>query len=591
MADSFVSAEEAEAAATDHMPEVRQGRVGPDIKYVGYLIKSYLSKDPKVGWSLVALKVGFAVLTSVVGLSFQVNLAAATNALSTKDSGALWHGLSVAFGMIMVMLVTGLVSVIVTYTLRMRMRTVYTNSFLGRWLTEDRFYHLERKGGIDHPEQRIQEDTYIYADLFMTLAPTILATVLNIFLYSATLWNLSTPVSLAPIGLPYTIHGYLPFIAVGTGVAMTIIVHLIGGALTRAEITRQRLEAHFRNDMAVIRENAESVAFEKGAGVERARLLEIFDLIRQNWRRYTFAQARLQAVIGFPPLALVLAPTALCAPLIMAGKMGIGDMQLVSGSFIMMYSSVSIIASSYTDVAILRSATARLRFFDEALDEPRHSDIGIVETAQKLVSTRDLSLRLPDNRPLVDVGNIQLARGDRLLVRGQSGVGKSTLLRALAGLWPYGGGTVTLPEDARISFLPQRSYMPDGTLAALLSYPHAPDPSRETEYRQILQALNLDVLIPRLHQHEQWRQILSPGEQQRVAGARALLAKPDFLFLDEATSALDPRSETILYTLLNEQLPDSAIISVAHRPDVARFHDHVLDLEDGSAKLSALPQV
>jgi putative ATP-binding cassette transporter len=533
--------------------------------------------------------VAIIVGSTVNLLYFQINLASATNAIVANDPATVWSALSFALLQIVIMFVVAIGGVFAEYALRIRMRGVYTNNLLGRWLAGNKFYELERLGGIDHPEQRIQEDIYVYAQLFITLAPTLLSTVMNVFLYSGTLWSLSAPVSLESIGLPFTIQGYLPFLAIGLGLVMTLVVHFVGIPLTKAEITRQRLEAHFRNDMAGVRENAEAVAFEKGGGIENARLREVFDLIRQNWRRFTFAQARLQAVIGLPPVLLIIAPMALCAPLIMAGKMGIGDMQLVSSSFMMVYSSVSVIASSYSDVAILRSAVARMRVFDEALSQPSQSGIEVANGQQASITTQDLHLRFPDDRSMLRVGKIELARGDRLLIRGRSGAGKSTLLRALAGLWPYGSGAVALPHDARVCFLPQRSYMPDGTLSALLSYPNAPDPARETEYRSVLQSLELDALIPRLHHHEQWRRKLSPGEQQRVAAARALLSRPDFLFLDEATSALDPRSETNLYTLLDEQLPSAAIISIAHRPDVARFHRDVLEIENGSASIGTLP--
>ncbi|SDQ81339.1 ATP-binding cassette domain-containing protein [Pseudoxanthomonas sp. CF125] len=588
MTESFVNPSDAEVAATDRTPEVRDHRIKPDLGYIWHLIKQYLKRDAKIGWSMVALKLVFTILGSVAMLQFQVKLAAATNALSAKDAAALWPNISMTTGFIVLIFAVSMINVIVNFTLRMRMRTVFTNDFLGRWLVENRFYHLERRGDIDHPEQRIQEDIYIYVENFITLAPTILGTLVTVVLYSGTLWTLSKPVSLESIGLPWTVHGYLPFIAVLTGVAMTIIVHFVGDSLTRTEITRQRLEAQFRNDMAGIRENAEMVAFEKGAAIEGVRLQGIFDLIRKNWRRYTFANAKLGAVLSLPALVLTVAPMALCAPLVLDGRMGVGDLQLVGSAFLMMYMSVSVLATSYREIAIMRSAVARMRLFDEALDTPAHSGIAVSQSTGDVMSTRNLSLRLPGGAPLVEIGDLELKAGDRLLVRGPSGSGKSTLMRALAGLWPYGSGSVQSPEGKRICFLPQRSYMPDGTLASLLAYPNAPDPHADPQYRSVLQSLGLGALCSRLHEHNQWRQILSPGEQQRMAAARALLAKPDFLFLDEASSALDPHSETTLYTLLDEHLPHAALISVAHRPDVARFHRNAMSIEDGRIVLSTL---
>lgn len=588
MTESFVNPSDAEVASTDRTPEVRDHRVKSDLRYMWRLIKAYLKQDAKVGWSLIGLKLAFTIAGSLIVLAFQYKLAGATNALSAKDAAALWPNISLATGLIVLIFSVSLLNVIVDYTLRMRMRTVYTDDFLGRWLGANRFYHLERRGGVDHPEQRVQEDIYNYCQLFVSLAPTILGTVVNVVLYSGTLWTLSKPVSLKFIGLPWTVHGYLPFIAMVAGIGMTMIVHYIGDALTKAEITRQRLEAQFRNDMTGVRENAEMVAFEKGAATEGVKLDGVFDLIRKNWRRYTFAQARLSAVLGLPALILTVAPMALCAPLVLDGRMGVGDLQLVGSAFLMMYSSVSVLATSYSDIAILRAAVARMRLFDEALDKPAESGIEVSQSAQNVMATRNLALCLPGGSPLVDVGNLQLKAGDRLLVRGPSGAGKSTLMRALAGLWPFGSGLVEIPEGKRICFLPQRSYMPDGTLASLLTYPKAPDPARDSEYVAVLSSLGLGALTSRLHQHDQWRQILSPGEQQRLAAARALLAKPDFLFLDEASSALDPRSETTLYTLLDEQLPHAALVSVAHRPDVARFHRDVLSIEEGKSVLSEI---
>ncbi|MGH7019734.1 MAG: ATP-binding cassette domain-containing protein, partial [Brevundimonas sp.] len=291
---------------------------------------------------------------------------------------------------------------------------------------------------------------------------------------------------------------------------------------------------------------------------------------------------KITVVAGLPETIMLVGPAVLCAPFVLSGRMQIGDIALVGASFQQVYGGVGIIVRQYAELALLRSAVARLRLLDEMVSIDLPSDISVTETeSDDGIQVHDLMIAYPNGQLMNAVGNLEIAPGARLLVKGRSGAGKSTLLRSIAGLWPFGRGDVRLPASAAIAFLPQRGYMPDGTLASLMSYPQAPETHDDAAYLALLERLGLARLAPRLHDHQPWSRILSPGEQQRIAGARAILAAPDYLFVDEATSALDADSEANLYSLLAERLPRTALVSVAHRPTVERFHDSVLVLEDG----------
>jgi putative ATP-binding cassette transporter len=285
---------------------------------------------------------------------------------------------------------------------------------------------------------------------------------------------------------------------------------------------------------------------------------------------------------------MIIGPTAFCAPFVLSGQMHVGDIALVAASFGQVYVGIGSLVIQYGELAILRSSVARLRLLHETLLTPITSDIKVLESADSGIHASALAIAYPDGKPMVSVGDLNIAPGQRLLVQGRSGAGKSTLLRSIAGLWPYGRGSVTLPQGASIAFLPQRGYMPDGTLASLMAYPNAPNAHTDAEYSELLAKLGLEKLIPQLHEYRPWARILSPGEQQRIAGARAILGKPTYLFVDEATSALDVQSERSLYGLFNEKLPNAALVSVAHRPTVAQYHDTLLKLDDGRASLTPL---
>ena len=589
MTDSLVTQSPARIAAIEEQPpEVPPGTVWLHIKYGAYMIWLYIKADPLIGVPLIAYQFAQSTATVAVLLQMQLGFASIINALAENNGediyAIVWKIL--AYGGAIALL--GVIGTWTRLALRMRMRTTLTTRLLDRWMADNRFFHLQDEAQLDYPEQRIQEDIYTFVEKVATIGVSVVASVFGVFLYTSELWRLSPPLTIPQIGFSEPIPGLLVYVAFAMAIMMTVLVHWVGKLLTRAEVVRQRLEAKFRLEMQSIRANGESIAFARASGIERDRLAHTFLSIIINWRSYTLANMRIALVSALPDTFMFLLPYLICIPFVLDGQMQIGDIQIVMASFTAVYMGISAIVTQYSELAILRSAIARLELLEELLEVPMESGILVQETAQPGVEVRALHVAYPDGQPMVDLDALAVEPGQRLLVQGRSGTGKSTLLRSIAGLWRFGEGDVRLPRDARTAFLPQRNYMPDGTLASLMSYPDAPDTHDDSAYLDLLEEFGLARLVDQLHVERPWSRILSPGEQQRVAAARAILARPDFLFVDEATSALDAELEEKLYKAFVERLPSSAIISVAHRESVAAYHDRRLVIEDGVAEISTL---
>ena len=571
------------AAASARPPELAHDTIWRDGGYLLRLIGGYLRADPWIGSLLLVVTLGVGAGTGgLLGLA-NFNLITLTDALVARNAGAAAKALFATLLIYGGALVMGQGLQAAIYVFRWRWRATFTRRFIARWMTADRFYHLQREHRVDNPEQRIQEDLFAIAESVIELGPELISSIAVLAFSLTLLWKVSHPLSLAPIGLPLIIPADLMTFALVLGVLWTVGSHYIGRPITSIEVTRQRLEADFRHDLGQVREHGEAIAFERGGERERARALGLFHLIGVNWRRYVIAHIRLglfnELLNMVTPRVL---PVLLSMPHILAGEMTVGQMGGATIAFTAVLGGLAFFARIYGSIATLRAGVARVRLFDAELDRPLAGGLVVTEVDEG-VTLRDVSIDLPDGRRLVDVPHLDVAPGDRVLVRGRSGAGKSTLLRALAGLWPYGSGQIGMPSRDRAMFLPQRAYMPSGTLAALLSYPGESAPADRERYVDVLRRLSLEAYVDRLDEYAEWRRILSPGEQQRVAAARALLRAPDFLFLDEATSGLDMALETDVYRALAEISPMTAIVSVAHRPTVARFHGAAVDIEGGLA--------
>ncbi len=459
-------------------------------------------------------------------------------------------------------------------------RTWLTNHYLERWFRAHAYYDIERDGALSNADQRIAEDVRLFANNSIVNLSNIINVLVSIVAFSAVLWKLSGTLTI-PLGdYSLKIPGYMVYVAVTYNLAYFMLVHWVGKRLIGLGMKKQTVEADYRYGAMQVRENAEQIAFYGGAANELQRLRRRFAKIRHNVLAIVVRTAKLEMTRTIYGHVFAVLPTLTALPRYFAGEITLGGVTQAVGAFGQLSASLGYFQESYRAFATWLGLANRLRDLSWAINKAhaRPNGFTVARASQAGIHSSELALHTPHGDLLADVAPLRLAAGSRTLVRGPSGTGKSTLLRALAGLWLHGGGTVTLPAKAHIMFLPQRSYLPSGSFKAAMCYPMMPDQFDDATCQRALDTCGLGNRITSLYASDNWQQLLSGGEQQRVAFARVLLQRPDFVFLDEATSALDPATEASLYQALIAALPDSAIISVAHRAAVADYHDDVIEL-------------
>lgn len=509
------------------------------------------------------------------------------DALAAFDAAAFWRLMGV-------FLVLGSTSVLLdtarpwfNQKLEMRWRHWVTEVYVQRWLSAKAYYHIDRTGVIDNPDQRVSEDLRMMASDTLTLFLGFIRNTANLVSYSIIVWGLSGSLLLHAWGVPVSIPGYLLWAAFVYAAFGTIMVEKIGRQMVRVDYRQQEREADFRFLLVRIRQSAEQIAFYSGEQSERSRLGIRFRAIRQNWRelmKYTkrvtlFNESYIEvgAIVAY----------VLILPRYFAREITLGMVQQAILSFTRVRGAFSWFIMQYKELALLRSVYRRLIEFDAALDHDYRGGLAVARTDMPGIDIHGLRLELPDATPLAFIAGIRIAAGERWMLTGRSGVGKSTLLRAMAGLWPHGSGRVEIPSGPMM-FVPQRSYLPTGTLRECLCYPDGDSGFDDGLCRTALEDVRLGHLAERLDETADWMRLLSPGEQQRLAFARILLHRPEYLFLDEATSALDPDNEPHMYRLLLERLPGLTLVSVAHHRALRQFHTHSLELSEGGVRESAV---
>jgi putative ATP-binding cassette transporter len=477
--------------------------------------------------------------------------------------------------------------------LQIRWRRWLTERFLDLWLEKRTYYRLQIFGsGTDNPEQRVEDDIENFTSITLQLIIGFINKLVTLVTFVSLLWVLSGPVTLPIFGTEITIPGYMVWIAVIYAVVGTYISYRIGRRLVRINFEQEQYRATFRFAMSRLKENAESVALYRGEADEQRGLMSKFTRVWTNWWELMRAQKQLNWFQYFYGQTGGIFPILVIAPRYFAGVIDFGTVFRISSAFGQVSDALTWFMDNFVALAAWKATVNRLIGFVEAMESAKAqpSNIAVSENPSKVLEARGLDLALPDGRKLIENLSAKVEAGDRVLISGPSGSGKTTLFRALSGLWPFGKGQVDLPPADKTLFLPQRPYLPTGTLREVVLYPNGTAGFDDSAVREALDAVNLGHLTGRLDENANWSMSLSIGEQQRLAIARALLLKPNWLYLDEATAALDAPNEQRMYQLIAERLPNATVLSIAHRPEVAKYHDRrlTIDPETHSATLTPL---
>jgi putative ATP-binding cassette transporter len=504
------------------------------------------------------------------------------NALQDYDWPNFWRQFAI-FGVIAAaLIVTAVYQFYLRQILHIRWRRWLTDRFLNDWLSHRTYYRMQLdQNSTDNPDQRIADDVDRYTSVTLSLSLGLMNSVVTLFSFLFILWTLSGVLSI-PLGggASLDIPGYMVFAAIVYAVVGTWLTQRIGKPLAGLLYDQQRYEADFRFSLVRLRENAESVAFYGGESRELGVFRGRFGHVVRNWWAVIRRRKKLTWFTqGYQQVAIVF-PFIVAAPRYVSKEIQLGGLMQIASAFGQVQDSLSFIITSYTEIAEYRSVVERLGGFRDkveavAAEHRRPQPIAIALEGEG-VAVEGLHLKLPDGRLLREDIAFAAAPDMPVLVTGPSGSGKSTLLRALAGLWPFGSGRVRV-GDGRALFLPQRPYLPLGTLADAIAYPELDHNPRRTELEAALRAVGLGYLIDQLDEEGNWAQRLSGGEQQRVGFARVLLVRPEIVFLDEATSSLDEAAEATLYRLLREAEWRPTVVSVGHHGTLKRFHEAVVD--------------
>ncbi|MBS1025780.1 ABC transporter ATP-binding protein/permease [Gluconobacter cerinus] len=475
-----------------------------------------------------------------------------------------------------------------TQVLSMRWRLWNTRVYLRKYLSDDAYYHLEHgQNRADNPDQRIADDLAQMTVWTLRLGLEAIQAVTTFLSFAVVLWTIGGTLSFVWHGWHIVIPGYMFF---GTTISILLVSFVLekaGGPLVSANYRQQHYDADLRATLLDVRRNAEQIAFYGGEAAEHFRLSECLNRIAKNWRSVMTYTWRANTVVELYTGGVNIVLWALLVPKLLAHALTFGLYSRINSAFMNVRRSLQWFIENYTDLATLRSILQRLGEFERVVVSLPAGGIVRTPTDADGIEIKALSLDRSDGSRIVDIGSLHIPAGERWFISGPSGAGKSTMLRALAGLWTQGTGHISFNmRDAM--FLPQRSYVPAGSLLQALSYPATPDRYARKACEEALLATNLEFLMPDLENEAAWGDVLSPGEQQRLAFARVFLARPSTLFLDEATSALDEKNEADLYAGLLERLPHITLISVAHHAALKAFHGQEMILREKSVTVQRL---
>ena len=574
------------------------------VMYQGLLRYTKIGAERIHAWGLSFLVLLLATINVKIGVELIEWSGVFWEDVKNKNVAAFIPGLvwfaKLAFAGILV----GVYRIFFSQLLQIRWRTWLTEQFSERYFSHNRFYHLEQIHGQDNPDQRIAEDLNRLTDMAIGLFFGFYLASLSVYEYSKAMLKLSGDLDTTVFGHAIHIPDYMFWAVIVYTLIGSVAIHFIGRRLVKINVLRERYNADFRYHLIRAREYAEGISFLQGDAHHLRGARHFFTIIRANWYHYMH---RIKA-LGFSQTIYaqvgIIFPVIVAVPRYFSGQITFGAIMQVLRAFGELRESLSWFIDNYSTWAELRGSSTRIFNLDKDLNrvDQLHAQSnlhvavnnvgGVALTHATLARPQKTEDgRLSELPQVVDL-DWQITQGERWLVTGASGSGKSTILRAVAHLWPFGQGHIDVPSKGKMLFLPQKPYMPIGSLREALSYPDAPERFNEAAYETALEMAQLSHLAGRLDEHNNWSWLLSGGEQQRLSFARLFLQRPQYVFLDEATSALDEENEKTLYQTMLAFLPDMTLVSVSHHPQLTQFHHKRLHLEqDGAGSFKPIQSV
>jgi putative ATP-binding cassette transporter len=593
------------AYAVAHIPVVRQMTRIADLYYETtergtarlWPLPPYAALERRIAIAMVIFLV--LVNQAQVGIMVKLNFFNRDwfNAIQNHDAAAFWQLLLFVFTPWAFIYVTSaVIEFVVQSMLVIRWRRWLTDYFASHWLGGHTHYRMSLVGSdADNPDQRIAEDVNRFIDggtdsfggvsgygiYSYTIA--LISTLSSLVAFAVVLWTLSENFTLP--GTNILVPGFLFWVALIYAAVGTLITHWIGRVLVGLFFEKQRVEANFRFSLARLREYSEQIALLAGEGVEQSTLRGRFGAIIGNYLALVRRRKWLLAFIAFYGQISPIIPFIFAAPFYFAGTIQLGVMTQTASAFGRVEGALNFFVNYYSSLASFKAVVDRLTSFGGAIERAKAmATTGPARVpapaGEPVVALESLGIALPDGRRIVDAEGLSYAAGESALLAGPSGSGKSTLFRAISGIWPFGEGRIHVPDGADVMVVPQKPYIPMGTLRAAVCYPAAPETYADADIRKALADAQIGFLADQLDAEQVWSQRLSGGEQQRVAIARALLKQPDWLFLDESTSALDEKLEAELYRMLKQRLPRTTIVTIGHRSTLEAFHVRRLDMTE-----------
>lgn len=557
---------------------------------VWYLTKSYWqSEEKKKAFFLLG-----CIIALTLGVVYMLVLLNQWNnsfysALQNYDAKKIFDELIHFSWLAAIYILLAVYSYYLQQTLILNWRRWLTTRFIDIWLQNKTYYNLQMFGkDTDNPDQRISEDVRQFVEMTLSFGIGILKAFCTFASFVVILYNLSGSLSFTFMGKTWTINGYMLWASLLYSVIGTYITHIVGRKLVNINFIQQKYEADFRFSMIRLRESAESVAFYRGEAQEGSVFKQRFKMLLDNFWKLVNKQKQLVFLnSGYSQIAIIF-PFVVAMNRYLTKEVTLGGLMQVASAFGRVQDSLSYFVDMYSSIAQWQAVVMRLTCFGHHMhDVYQQAERFHVErfAAADVVEVDNMQINLPDGKPLLENISFTLHPGHNVLIKGVSGSGKSTLLRAISGIWPFVDGKIFLPERDKLMFIPQKSYLPLGTLRAALNYP-GNKPIDDTELIYLMDLCQIGYLKDKLDLEADWSHVLSVGEQQRLAFVRAHIQQPQWLFLDEATSALDEDTEANMYSLLQERLQQTTVVSVGHRSTLNKYHELVLRLNKSTRQVT-----